>query len=56
MALSSILIIASIVAALLSGSIDRKCDGNGQLRKVVLICCAGVICISLIPVIWSVFV
>ena len=47
--LSRILFLAAIVTALLSPGIDRKFNGEGKLRKVLLVFSAGVICLSILP-------
>lgn len=50
--LSRILLIAAIVTAILSPAIDRKFNGEGKLRKVLLVFSVGVICLCLLPVLF----
>ena len=50
--LSRILFIAAIVTAILSPGIDRKFNGEGTLRKVLLVFSVGVICLCLLPVLF----
>ncbi len=50
--LSRILFIAAIVTAILSPGIDRKFNGEGKLRKVLLVFSVGVICLCLLPVLF----
>ena len=45
-----LLILAAIVFAACSGSLDRAFQGGGKLRYVILVCSAGVLLISLIGV------
>lgn len=53
--LSRILFIAAIATAILSPGIDRKFNGEGKLRKVLLVFSAGVICLSLLPLLFYLF-
>ncbi len=54
--LSAVLIAIAICTALFADTLDRKFSANGSLRKVLLVCSIGVVCICLIPLLWSVFV
>lgn len=53
--LSLILFTAAVVIAFLSTAIDRRFNGEGKLRKVLLVFSAGVICLSLLPLLFYLF-
>lgn len=52
--LSRILFIAAIVTAILSPGIDRKFNGEGKLRKVLLVFSVAVACIVLLPLLFQI--
>lgn len=46
--------IISILVAILSDDIDRRFNGNTQIKKVLLVCSCGAILIHTIPLIASI--
>ncbi len=54
--LSVALIVIAICTALFADPLDRKFTANGQIKKVLWVCSIGVICIIMIPLLWSVLI
>lgn len=53
--LSWVLAIFAIIAAILSGEINRAAKGGGTVKKVLLVFSLAVLCIVLLPHLFAMF-
>lgn len=51
--MKDILLFLAVLAALFSKELDRRFTGNGKLRFVILVFCAGVVAVELLPVLFN---